>query len=83
MSVFLAYGTIVLSPLLIVFGLIALVRGNVRKDPAALFIGWIGVLAGFALLLFDSFGSFWAVDSCLDSGGRFSYESNVCEFKSA
>jgi hypothetical protein len=81
MSIFLAYGIIVIAPLLILLGLAVLVRGKARKNRSTLLICCMGVVVGIALFSYDRFGSFWAVDNCLDSGGRYNYESNVCEFK--
>jgi thiol:disulfide interchange protein len=74
----LAYGTILLGSLLTVFGLVSFVRGRSRR---ASIVGWLCIAAAIALLSVNWFGHFWAVDSCLDSGGRYNYESHVCELK--
>jgi hypothetical protein len=74
----LAYSTIVLGSLLTVFGLVFIVRGRNRQ---ASIVGWLSIVVGIVLLSVNWFGEFWAVDSCLDSGGRYNYESHVCELK--
>ena len=31
-----------------------------------------------ALILWIRHGEFWAIDSCLDSGGAWDYATNIC-----
>ncbi len=39
---------------------------------------WAGIIyAGF--LGYEYWLEFWAVDACLDSGGRFDYENQTCD----
>jgi len=39
------------------------------------------LLTATALLLSLSACEFWEVDKCLDRGGRWNYEKEVCEFE--
>ena len=52
------------------------------------FFGWIGVIKDIMKVLtvcvlsiiFLSSCEFWDVDTCLDNGGKWNYETKECEF---
>ena len=39
------------------------------------------IIPVIVMLLFFSGCEFWKVDKCLDGGGRWNYEKEVCEFE--
>lgn len=46
-----------------------------------LIIGLLIIMAG--IWTYPKIKQFFKVDSCLDKGGRWNYETNKCEFKSS
>ncbi len=64
-----------------VFRQIIDVEGLVRKSLLAIVIIFVALLGGAVLLFFISGAHFFFddVDRCLDAGGAWNYESEICE----
>ncbi|WP_020647663.1 DUF2964 family protein [Solimonas variicoloris] len=79
METLVQYGGFFLALAFVVVGLFAAVRGVLVKRRKAVLVGLICLLLGIAWFAFESHAEFWAVDGCLDSGGRYNHEAQRCE----
>ncbi|WP_098063526.1 hypothetical protein [Longimonas halophila] len=74
------YGLLVAAALLVPLGFAFAGLGLWRHRGKQLAFG-IGCLLLSGLLWWrTSHAEFWVVDDCLDAGGRYNYQTQVCEF---
>jgi hypothetical protein len=64
--------------LLAVTGLALILRRGGRVRTA---VGWLLIVAGLVLGVSAASSEFWAVDRCLDRGGRYDYENAACVYR--
>lgn len=70
---------VICSILLFLLSLIAGVIALFKKRKYLGICSLIGLLLSGMLMGSSTFSDFFQVDRCLDSGGRYNYEANVCE----
>ncbi len=51
-----------------------------RHTSLATFVVTLVLLAAAWIYLYPKWELFWVVDGCLDSGGAWNYEQEVCEY---
>ena len=79
MEALIQYASSFLALALAVIGLVAVTRGILVKKRRAVGVGLSCLVISIAWFAFEINSEFWAVDDCLDSGGRYSYEAHQCD----
>jgi hypothetical protein len=72
---------ITLVLMLLIVGTAAILSVAVRAKTRKL-LKWVAITTGIitlALLFYVYFSDFMLIDACLDSGGRWNYETRTCE----
>ena len=79
MEVLVEHGLILLALLLVPAGVVVTVVADLRRHRAGLAAGWACIVIAVVLLLRVRYAEFWAIDHCLDQGGRWNEASETCE----
>lgn len=80
MEVLIEYSLFLLAAIMVPVGIGASAAGCIKRKAKWVRVGSFVAVIGVILLARTHFSEFWVVDGCLDSGGRFNYESRGCEF---
>jgi Zn-dependent membrane protease YugP len=78
-AMMLSYVALIGAMLLLPMGFAVILVGAFRRRIGVLLVGAACLGMGVLLYLGALRGEFGASDACLDSGGRWNYETRVCE----
>ena len=70
-----------IAVLLIPLGLALVLVGFRRRQHQRLVVGIGCIILSTVLWWRTSHAEFWMVDECLDAGGRYDYQAQVCQFE--
>ena len=81
MDVFAAHAEFFFAFLLLGIGLFRAIHGVATRQRRAVLIGLGCLLLGSLSMAKQDYSVFWLVDGCLDSGGRYDYDAQSCEYR--